>query len=80
MPMSMAPAEPPAPLYGPPSTPAPLYGPPASPQASSYDPGWEPNSAGPYQRIWSGNSDAQSLAYSAYYPGTSVHTSSTVRP
>ncbi|XP_060528804.1 uncharacterized protein LOC132703509 [Cylas formicarius] len=72
--MTMAPAEPPNPLYGPP---APTTAPP-----SSYEPsGWEPNSGGPYSRIWTGsNSDAQSLAYSAYYPGSSTVGSSTSRP
>ncbi|XP_023027492.1 DUF1676 domain-containing protein Osi20 [Leptinotarsa decemlineata] len=70
MPMMMAPAEPPASLYGP----APSTAPP-----SSYEPGWEPNQGGPYQRVWSGNSEPQSLAYSAYYPGTTA-SSSTSRP
>ncbi|KAF5305227.1 hypothetical protein FQR65_LT07766 [Abscondita terminalis] len=61
MPMTMTPAEPTAPIYGPPaSTPAP----------NSYEPGWEPNSGGPYSRVWNNVNDAQSLAYSAYYPGT----------
>ncbi|CAH1375116.1 hypothetical protein MTP99_016540 [Tenebrio molitor] len=70
MPISMAPAEPPASMYGPPSTPPP----------SSYEPGWEPNQGGPYSRVWTSNSDntAQNLAYSAYYPGAS--SSSTSRP
>ncbi|KAG5893946.1 hypothetical protein JTB14_009693 [Gonioctena quinquepunctata] len=69
--MSMAPAEPPASLYG---APAPSTAPP-----SSYEPGWEPNQGGPYQRVWSGNNDPQSLAYSSYYPGTSAG-STTSRP
>lgn len=65
--MSMAPAEPPASLYG-----APM--PPSTP--SSYEPQWEPNQGGPYQRVWTGSNDAQNMAYSAYYPGSS----STSRP
>ncbi|CAG9817452.1 unnamed protein product [Phaedon cochleariae] len=67
MPMSMMPLEPPAPLYG---VPGPSTAPP-----SSYEPGWEPNQGGPYQRVWNGNSDAQSMAYSGYYPGTPAATS-----
>lgn len=67
MPMlSMAPAEPPAPLYGaPPPSPAP---------PSSYEPSWEPNQGGPYSRVWTNanENNAQNLAYSAY--------SSTLRP
>ncbi|KAB0794314.1 hypothetical protein PPYR_11153 [Photinus pyralis] len=60
MPMSMAPVEPPAPIYGPPaSTAAP----------NSYEPSWEPNSGGPYSRVWNSANDAHNLAYSAYYPG-----------
>ncbi|KAF5276265.1 hypothetical protein FQA39_LY06614 [Lamprigera yunnana] len=60
MPMSMAPVESPVPAYGPPSTSAP----------NSYEPGWEPNnSGGPYSRVWSSPIEAQSMAYSAYYPG-----------
>ncbi|RZB40962.1 uncharacterized protein BDFB_008498 [Asbolus verrucosus] len=70
MPISMAPAEPPAPMYG-----APTSAPP-----SSYEPGWEPNQGGPYSRVWTSSNDntAQNLAYSAYYPGAS--SSSTTRP
>lgn len=71
MAMSMTPAEPPAPMYGVPS--------PGAATPSSYEPGWEPNQGGPYQRVWTGGNDAQSLAYSAYYPGTSG-SSSTSRP
>ncbi|CAH1111174.1 unnamed protein product [Psylliodes chrysocephalus] len=70
MAMSMAPAEPPSPLYGPPSSPP--------PPMSSYDPSWEPNNGGPYQRMYTVSSDPQSLAYSAYFPGSSG--SSTNRP
>ncbi|KAK5644653.1 hypothetical protein RI129_005953 [Pyrocoelia pectoralis] len=67
MPMSMMPAEPPTPMYGPPaSTAAP----------NSYEPSWEPNSGGPYSRVWNSANDAHNLAYSAYYPGT-VSTSTT---
>lgn len=69
--MSMGPAEHPASLYG-----APAPGP-STP--SSYEPSWEPNHGGPYQRVWTGSNDAQSLAYSAYYPGSSA-SSSTIRP
>lgn len=65
--MSMAPAEPPAPLYGPPSAPS---------TPSSYEPSWDSHNGGPYQRVWTGSNDAQSMAYSAYYPGSS----STIRP
>lgn len=74
MPMSMSP-------MGPPEHPAPLYGAPAPGPStpSSYEPGWEPNQGGPYQRVWTAGNDAQSLAYSAYYPGTSA-SSSTSRP
>nr|CAH7742909.1 unnamed protein product [Callosobruchus chinensis] len=68
MPMSMTPMEP-APMYG---APAP---PPSTP--SSYEPGWEPNQGGPYQRVWTGSQEAQNMAYSAYYQGAS---SSTNRP
>lgn len=69
MPMSMAPAEPPASMYGPPTTAPP----------SSYEPGWEPNQGGPYSRVWTSNDNsAQNLAYSAYYPGAT--SSSTTRP
>ena len=68
MPLQMTPAEPPAPMYGPPSTPPP----------SSYEPGWEPNTGGPYSRVWSNDNSAQNLAYSAYFPGAS--SSSTTRP
>lgn len=71
MPMMMAqpPPEPPAPAYG---APAPSTAPP-----SSYEPSWEPSGSGPYSRVWSANSDPQSIAYSAYYPGSSVSASST---
>ncbi|KAH1009411.1 hypothetical protein HUJ04_001770 [Dendroctonus ponderosae] len=75
--MTMGPApEPPASLYG-----APAPGPSTAPP-SSYEPGWEPNTGGPYQRVWSGSSnEAQNLAYSAYYPGSSSSSgSSTSRP
>ncbi|XP_018321601.1 uncharacterized protein LOC108734511 [Agrilus planipennis] len=75
MPMAMnaAPAEPPAPMYGPPSTSPP----------NSYEPSWEPNSGGPYARVWNNNpspveNSAQNLAYSAYYPG--AVTTTTNRP
>ncbi|XP_017770628.1 PREDICTED: uncharacterized protein LOC108558277 [Nicrophorus vespilloides] len=77
IPMSMTPVEPPMSMYGPPSTSAPM---------SSYEPGWEPASGGPYSRVWNGGSSSsssgessQSLAYSSYYPGTSA-SSSTVHP
>ncbi|KAL1498052.1 hypothetical protein ABEB36_008912 [Hypothenemus hampei] len=71
--MSMAPApEPLPPLYG-----APAPGPSTAPP-SSYEPGWEPNTGGPYSRVWSpSNNDAQNLAYSAYYPGSSSSSGST---
>ncbi|CAH1966044.1 unnamed protein product [Acanthoscelides obtectus] len=69
MPMSMTPMEP-APMYG---APAP---PPSTP--SSYEPGWEPNQGGPYQRVWTGAQEAQNMAYSAYYQNDA--TSSTSRP
>ncbi|XP_066154593.1 uncharacterized protein Osi20 [Euwallacea fornicatus] len=74
--MTMAPAEPPMPLYG-----APVPGP-STPPTSSYEPGWEPNTGGPYSRVWTAsNNDAQNMAYSAYYPGPSTSTgSSTSRP
>lgn len=75
MPLTMmpAPAEPPAPLYGVPNA--------STAPPSSYEPGWEPNQGGPYQRVWSvSNTDPQSLAYSAYYPGTSSSSSSTSGP
>ncbi|KAJ8952334.1 hypothetical protein NQ318_017228 [Aromia moschata] len=75
MPLSMmpAPTEPPAPMYG---APGPSTAPP-----SSYEPGWEPNQGGPYQRIWSpSNNDPQSLSYSAYHPGLSTSGTSTSRP
>lgn len=66
--MSMAPAEPPSSLYGAPG--------PSTSAPSSYEPGWEPSSqSGPYSRVWTGTGqDAQSLAYSAYYPGSSTTT------
>lgn len=79
MPISMAPVEPPPPP--PPS----MYGPPSTPPPNSYEPSWEPNQGGPYSRIWSSSSsadsgnDAQRLAYSAYYPGNAA-SSSTLRP
>lgn len=60
--MSMAPAEPPAPLYGVPTGPS---------TPSSYEASWEPNHGGPYQRVWTGSNDAQNMAYSAYYPAPS---------
>ncbi|EFA10567.1 uncharacterized protein Osi20 [Tribolium castaneum] len=66
MSMSMAPAEPPASMYGPPTTAPP----------SSYEPGWEPNQGGPYSRVWTNDNSAQNLAYSAYYPGPSSSTTS----
>ncbi|CAH0555711.1 unnamed protein product [Brassicogethes aeneus] len=76
--MSMAPAEPPAPMYGAPPTPT-------TAPPSSYEPGWEPNQGGPYSRVWSssGSNDntreaAQNMAYSSYYPGT--QSSSTSSP
>ncbi|CAG9760737.1 unnamed protein product [Ceutorhynchus assimilis] len=75
--MTMAPAEPPASLYG-----APAPGPSTAPP-SSYEPGWEPNTGGPYARVWTApsNNEAQNLAYSAYYPGSSGSSSaSTSRP
>lgn len=70
MPVMTPATEPPAPVYGAPaaSTTAP----------DSYQPSWEPS--GPYSRVWSpsvSNNDAQSMAYSAYYPGTSSSASST---
>jgi len=76
MTMSPAPAEPPMSLYG-----APAPGPSTAPP-SSYEPGWEPNTGGPYSRVWSGSNDAQNMAYSAYYPGSSSTSSgsSTTRP
>ncbi|KAJ8926666.1 hypothetical protein NQ314_020945 [Rhamnusium bicolor] len=65
--------EPPTPLYGVPG--------PSTSAPSSYEPGWEPNQGGPYQRVWTtSNNDPQTLAYSAYYPGTSISSSSTSRP
>ncbi|KAK4875293.1 hypothetical protein RN001_011715 [Aquatica leii] len=68
MPMTMTPAEPPAAVYGPPaSTAAP----------NSYEPGWEPNSGGPYSRVWN-SAEAQNLAYSAYYPGPVSSTTATI--
>lgn len=72
----MPPVEPPSSMYGP-------AAPPTTAPPSSYEPGWEPsNGNGPYSRVWNGGSgsssqDAQSLAYSAYYPGSS---STTLRP
>lgn len=76
LPMTMSPMpplEPPMSMYGPPST------------TSSYEPGWEPASGGPYARIWSNSASsgsgspsssslsdsAQNIAYSAYYPSSS---------
>lgn len=64
--------------------PAPVYGAPAASTAppDSYQPSWEPS--GPYSRVWnpsSGSNDAQSMAYSAYYPGaSSAASSTTARP
>ncbi|KAF7279537.1 DUF1676 domain-containing protein Osi20 [Rhynchophorus ferrugineus] len=74
--MTMAPAEPPMTAYG-----APAPGPSTAPP-SSYEPGWEPNTGGPYARVWTASNDAQNLAYSAYYPGSSSSSSgsSTSRP
>ncbi|XP_055677142.1 uncharacterized protein LOC129786270 isoform X1 [Lutzomyia longipalpis] len=70
MPMAMMPMPPPEP--------APVYGAPApSPApASSYQPSsWEPSSGGPYSRIWEPSTDAQQMAYSSYYPGSSSSSS-----
>ncbi|KAK9692584.1 Protein of unknown function (DUF1676) [Popillia japonica] len=67
MPMSMS--------AMPPEPPAPIYGAPLSSTPSSYEPGWEPAGNGPYARIWtpgSSSDSAQSIAYSAYYPGSST--------
>lgn len=70
MPAMMPAPEPPSPAYG---APTPSTAPP-----SSYEPGWEPSGqSGPYSRVWNGNSDAQNMAYSAYYPGTAGSASST---
>lgn len=71
MPMSMMPMEPPMSTYGAPPTSSP----------SSYEPGWDASSqGGPYSRVWSGSDSGQSMAYSAYYPGSASASSSTVRP
>lgn len=73
MPMMMTPApvESPNSLYGPPG--------PTTAPPSSYEPGWEPSGqSGPYSRVWTGGQDAQSIAYSSYYPGSS--SSTTLRP
>lgn len=70
MPMTIMPVEPPMSTYGSPPTSSP----------SSYEPGWEPSSqGGPYSRVWSGGDSAQSLAYSAYYPGSSSSGSSSTK-
>ncbi|XP_049548077.1 uncharacterized protein LOC125959300 [Anopheles darlingi] len=67
MPMSMMPMMP--------SAPAAEYGAPApATSTSSYDPSsWEPQSGGPYSRVWEPSSSASShnLAYSSYYPSSS---------
>ncbi|XP_058458912.1 uncharacterized protein LOC131435225 isoform X1 [Malaya genurostris] len=65
--MSMMPMMPPAAEYGAPA--------PATTEApSSYNPSsWEPQSGGPYSRVWepSTSSSSHSLAYSSYYPSSS---------
>lgn len=71
LPMSMSPMMPPPPA---PESPMTAYGVPTT--TSSYDPSsWEPSSGGPYSRVWDA-SPSQSLAYSAYYPGSSSSSSS----
>ncbi|XP_055617807.1 uncharacterized protein LOC129763077 isoform X1 [Toxorhynchites rutilus septentrionalis] len=72
MPMSMMPMMPPVAEYGAPA--------PASTEPpSSYNPSaWEPQTGGPYSRVWepSTSSSSHNLAYNSYYPSSSGSSSS----
>ncbi|XP_055548861.1 uncharacterized protein LOC129732223 isoform X2 [Wyeomyia smithii] len=70
--MSMMPMMPPAAEYG---APAPA----TTEPPSSYNPSsWEPQTGGPYSRVWepSTSSSSHSLAYSSYYPSSSGNSGS----